>query len=556
MRFNKLGKICRALAICAVLVVSMGSWAVIEAAKDKWSVGQKIIVQIVDLPLYAQADEKSSVITRLPQDSVLELIYGPTQIDGITWWYVKSGYGWIQESHNRNPSFIAFVPAQLDTIIDASTQALEQDSQDTNAYFKRALAYFNQQRYNEALGDLTQAIEIEPYYVPFYMLRGKVYLDAKDYSNALGDLGVVVSSPLSDATHWNRLGIAYDATGKAQNAIDSYLQGIEAAPDWGLIYSNLGNVYDNDFATRERYYQQAIQVAPYEVNGYYNLAQDYRKSGYMQAALPLYSRVLELNPNYAEAYLNRGVVYSQLGQRDLAQQDYLRVIELQPDNAEAYCNLGINLYYDGDIFSAQDYFEQSIQLNPNLYCGYYNMGIIYYELYQIDESTASYTKAIETNPDYYPAIYNRGRVYYDQYDFEKAIEDFTQALRVNPSFTRALLWRGNAYDQLGETDKAIADYNATLAIDPTEHLAYYNRAIAYVHLGNDDRAKADYEKSIQLEPTYANAYWGLGGIYEREEDLVQALENYKLYMRFSADPDPAVVYIAEQIEEKLKTPTP
>jgi tetratricopeptide (TPR) repeat protein len=72
-------------------------------------------------------------------------------------------------------------PGKNQQINEDYTKAIQQDPEDVDAYFNRAMAYFYLGSYREAIKDLDKALELEPKYTVAYLSRGIAYKALGDY---------------------------------------------------------------------------------------------------------------------------------------------------------------------------------------------------------------------------------------------------------------------------------------------------------------------------------------------------------------------------------------
>jgi tetratricopeptide (TPR) repeat protein len=166
--------------------------------------------------------------------------------------------------------------------------------------------------------------------------------------------------------HYN-LGFAYDATGRYQEAIDSYKQAIRIRPDYVEAHNSLGVTYC--------------------------------KLGRWQDAMGDFNEALRIDPNHARSHNNRGGAYVRLGRFTEAIEDFNRAIKIDPDYAEAYNNLGVAYNDQGRWQDAIDAYKQAIRINPDYAEAYYNLGLAYGNLGLGADAIGAYRLAIRLRPD-------------------------------------------------------------------------------------------------------------------------------------------------------------
>jgi len=110
---------------------------------------------------------------------------------------------------------------------------------------------------------------------------------------------------------WARLGDAYDADGRADDATNAYKQAIELKPS-AAYYNNLGGIYG--------------------------------RAGKIPEAMEAYKKSAELDPpNAAQAYRNGGITLYNVGKMKEAVEPLKKATELDPKNAQAWYLLGAAL---------------------------------------------------------------------------------------------------------------------------------------------------------------------------------------------------------------------
>ena len=110
---------------------------------------------------------------------------------------------------------------------------------------------------------------------------------------------------------WARLGDAYDADGRADDAANAYKQAIELKPS-AAYYNNLGGIYG--------------------------------RAGKIPEAMEAYKKSAELDPtNAAQAYRNGGITLYNVGKMKEAVEPLKKATELDPKSAQAWYLLGAAL---------------------------------------------------------------------------------------------------------------------------------------------------------------------------------------------------------------------
>jgi len=128
-------------------------------------------------------------------------------------------------------------------------------------------------------------------------------------------LGCATTPEVTNATKFNKRGIAYAKTGHYDQAISDF--------------------------------NRALELNPKDVKAYYNRGLAYYQKGEYDQAISDFNKALEINPIDAKAYYIRGLAYYQKGEYDQAISDYTKALELNPRYAKAYYNRGLACYEKG-----------------------------------------------------------------------------------------------------------------------------------------------------------------------------------------------------------------
>ncbi len=143
-----------------------------------------------------------------------------------------------------------------------------------------------------------------------------------------------------------KLGEAYDAAGKNQEAADAYQQAITLKPDVAGYYNNLGNALARLGKVEEagKAYEKSATLDPVNApRAYRNFGIVLYNAGKMKEATEPLKKATELDPKNAQAwYLLGSALVNQMGSK---QEGDKMILVLQPGTVEAY--------------------EKAVELDPN-----------------------------------------------------------------------------------------------------------------------------------------------------------------------------------------------
>jgi|SRR5581483_4284404 len=107
--------------------------------------------------------------------------------------------------------------------IEGFRKAAEMDRKFTQslaiAYQQRAFAYANDQRFQDALNDLSEAIKIKPGDAHTYEQRAAIYMRINDYDKALADYAEAAKASPGEIKYRNYRAYIYETRGDLPNAI-------------------------------------------------------------------------------------------------------------------------------------------------------------------------------------------------------------------------------------------------------------------------------------------------------------------------------------------------
>ena len=371
------------------------------------------------------------------------------------------------------------------------TLAIQLNSKDDTAYFKRALCYDLLNNYNAALKDYSKAIELNSNDADYYHFRGEVKVSLEDYKEAFNDF--IIASKFDTNSIWNN---SYETTSIIDKAT-------KINPNLSL--PNFYRAYCN-FIKEE--YQEALEV---------------------------YNKLFELTPNAKSLYRYRGDVKFFLKDYQGAVEDY--TITINEDTklfanyffrAKAYYFLkiydkalsDINTYINnvktpnesgfsirsgireetGDYQGASEDYTKAIEINPSA-DNYFFRGVCKEENNDYQGALLDYSKAIEINSSDEAYYFFRAICTEKNKDYQGALIDYNKAIEINPN-DRNYSRRAKCKEDMKDYAGAIQDYSKALQINPNELDYYYSRAFIKQELNDFKGAVQDYNKSFELSSTY------------------------------------------------------
>jgi tetratricopeptide (TPR) repeat protein len=249
--------------------------------------------------------------------------------------------------------------------------------------------------YQGAIAAYEEALQINPSHPDAYFQRAVAYYDLKNYQAAFEDLNQVVRlTPNSPVAYMNR-GLTQDLLQKNQEAIKDYSKAISLNPNYAAAYLNRGALQNElqDYQGGLADLNQAINLKADYALAYLNRGDSYIGLKDYKRAIADLEEAIRLQPNNALAYSRRGFAYRQLQDYKKAALDYNMAIGIQPDFASAYFGRAfVRRRLQDDQGALADY-SKIISITPEFAEAYYNRGLVYRDLGDNKKAIVDFQKA-------------------------------------------------------------------------------------------------------------------------------------------------------------------
>ncbi len=236
-------------------------------------------------------------------------------------------------------------------------------------------------------------------------------------------------------------------------------------------------------------------------------------------------------PFLIRPYNNLGEAYDKIGEYDLAIEEFEAALRLNPNYFFSLSNLG-NIYGKKKEYGqAISYTQKALQQKWDYAPGHYNLAKALHMTGNPDKAMSSYRSAIKYNPYFEEAFFNLGFLAMERKQFEEAMGSFKSFLKMQPRHPKAHFGLATSYAMMGKKEEAKQHYENAITYDPEFLSPYINLANLHMATGNTMEAKNLLKMVLLKNPNLAGVHKNLGLIFMQEEDMNDASEHFKEYLR-------------------------
>lgn len=318
-------------------------------------------------------------------------------------------------NHSEKPIETAAKNDSIDPVLarlEELNRIIRSDSLNGDAFKERAVFYYENEQYNEALKDIVSALEIDSTKADYYIVISDVYLGLGKLNLSVMSLDKAIDIDPQNTKAYLRMAensIIFRDYKKALDYIDKVIQ-IDNLESKAYFLRGVVFLENNDTIRGIRNLQKAIDVNQDYLEAHYQLGMLYalKKN---KLAVDYFNNVLNIEPNNIEVKYYLAMFYQETENYKDALKIYESIIQEEPEFYYALYNIGyINLVFVKDFKTAIEYFTRTIEINPDYGEAYYNRGFAYELLQDVENSRSDYKKTLELIPNYDKAIDGLNRI--------------------------------------------------------------------------------------------------------------------------------------------------
>jgi len=284
----------------------------------------------------------------------------------------------------------------------------------SNADYIKAVAAYNQGRYEKAIQELKPDLDRNPEWEFGHRLLGLSYLSLKNNALAVSSLSRAVQLKSAVFSTYYGLGQAYFNMQKFDNCISALNQGEpyiakekEPEKEKAKLYRLRGTAYYQ----MERYNEaiadltNTIRLNPSSWTDFSMLGIAYFKLNRLDEAISSLEKSFSMKPGesttaevLSKAYFKKGISALSGKQYGPAVQALLKARDYDPKNGYIHFNLAEAYLFDKKYPDAEKALVQAAELMPKSRDVYERMGLVYEKLKKWDPAINAYQKAEEISP--------------------------------------------------------------------------------------------------------------------------------------------------------------
>ena len=296
--------------------------------------------------------------------------------------------------------------------LDNLNKQIQTDSLNPDFYHERAIFYYINEEFNEALKDIYTALEIDSTYADYHVTLADVYLGMGKMQACIEALDKALELDSKNVRAYIKqaeINIVFHKYKEALEDIDNALK-IDELEAKAYFLRGVILLENGDTIRGIRNFQKAIDVDQDYFDAHLQLGMLYADKK-NKLAIDYFNNALNIDPQSREVNYYLAMFYQETGDYDMAIQIYNSILDIESDFYFALYNIGyVNLVYLQDFEKAIDYFSRAIDIDPEYADAYYNRGFAYELLKDIENSRKDYKKTLELSPNYEKAIDGLNRI--------------------------------------------------------------------------------------------------------------------------------------------------
>ncbi len=410
----------------------------------------------------------------------------------------------------------------LEDLIKENDYVLSLEPNNLTALQFRALIYFNDGKYPEAINASEKCLQIDPSCSFAWHIIGSSWGFLNQPDKALEAFQKMVAAHPDDPIQYNIQGVALSRTGRFQDAILAFQKALSLDPGYAVAWNNLGVTYYRmkNYDNAQSAFEKAISLKPNEPEFYSNMGYAYLLKGDYNGALSMAKTAKSMdltcvpswfvfgeaqyhNRNWKEAFYSFDGGFNALAKNDVwyyqGAQNTRITKDLQPIDAY-YIALANNIRYSGiweqttvikykikRYQETLDLYDQILAITPDYAQGWKRKGDAGIRIDRIESAHDAYKRALEFLPNDPEVLSSYGYTSGLLGDYLEAMKYINKALEIEPNYAKGYLYKGLIYSFYGQREDALSTLLRGLECDGGgDEKSELYEALATVQFKNGD----------------------------------------------------------------------
>ncbi len=302
----------------------------------------------------------------------------------------------------------------LERAVELTGLALDAEPRSVEARLRRTVYLARLGRAQEARRTLDEALAADPDSPPANVLFARLFELRHDPAAAEARVRAALDRDPFQIAGWQILGEVLQVTGRPEEALGAWRQGLRRQPDDADLHARVGSALarrGGAAAEAEVHLREALRLSPEpRPDAEVTLGALLAEGGRLDEAMTHYDRALAVEPDHPGALNNRAIALYRSGRLDEAEAALEALVKSQPRHADAHNNLAAIALDQHRPADAERHARRAVELAPRMAEGWNNLGLA--RAAQGDDAAAQrdYEHAAELAPDYWQARLNLGEL--------------------------------------------------------------------------------------------------------------------------------------------------
>ena len=157
-------------------------------------------------------------------------------------------------------------------------------------------------------------------------------------------------------------------------------------------------------------------------------------------------------------------------------------------------------FLEGNTIIAAEGFRQVTAMDPKHALAFYELGICEFYRARVNDAKKAFKKVIELDDDLMMAKFWLGKCYKYQFKHEKLIKIYSTLLEKSPEWSQVACDLGLTLEEVGRSEEAISMLERVIKLNKTNAIAFYHLGSLYQKNGNLMKAIDSYRQGLKVYP--------------------------------------------------------